>query len=80
MALGKYRHKVTGKVVEVDDRYAAAIKAFEPVSQDTRVDIYNCCGGGLWNDEDEEQELESAGVDTTDWPATDEPTDENEGE
>lgn len=78
MALGKYRHKVTGKVVEVDDRYAAAIKALEPVSQDTRVDVDNCCGGGYV--EDEGQELESAGVDTSDWPANDEPTDENEGE
>lgn len=80
MALGKYRHTVTGKVVEVDDRYASAIKALEPVDPDTRVDVDNCCGGGYVEDEEQELELESAGVDTTDWPATDEPTDENEGE
>ena len=78
MALGKYRHTVTGKVVEVDDRYASAIKALEPVDQDTRVDVDNCCGGAYV--EDEGQEMEFAGVDTADWPATDEPTDTNEGE
>lgn len=80
MALGKYRHKVTGKVVEVDDRYAQAISAYEPVDPDARVDVDNCCGGGPVDVEDEGQELGSAGVDTADWPADDEPTDTNEGE
>lgn len=86
MALGKFRHKVTGKVVELDTRYASAISAFEPADSDARVDNLDpCCGAGAeedldWGDEDVDQELVSAGVDTLDWPADDEPTDTNEGE
>lgn len=44
--MGKYRHKVTGRVREVSDSYARAVSALEPVSDDTEVSPENCapCG------------------------------------
>ena len=46
--MGKYRHKVTGKVGEYSDSYAAAVSALEPVSEDTPTSPVDCgpCGGG----------------------------------
>lgn len=44
--MGKYRHKVTGRVVELPDDYARAIRAFEPVDNDAEVSDTPClpCG------------------------------------
>lgn len=69
--MGKYRHKVTGRVREVSDSYARAVSALEPVSGDTAVSPENCgpCGSQT-----------PAGVGYED-SLVDEPTDENdEGE
>lgn len=46
--MGKYRHKVTGKVRELDDSYAKAVSALEPVSEDTPLTRLDCgpCGAG----------------------------------
>lgn len=42
--MGKYRHTVTGKVAELDDDYASAIKALEPVDESTPTDPCKTCG------------------------------------
>lgn len=33
--MGKYRHKITGRVSDLRDSYAALFDNFEPVSEDT---------------------------------------------
>lgn len=80
--MGKYRHVVSGRVVERDDAYARRSKAFESVDGDTPLSDKPCipCGfddtsaGVEDNEAVEIQSYEDYGLDNT------EPTTSVEGE
>lgn len=80
--MGKYRHVVSGRIVERDDAYARRSRAFEPVDEDTPLSDKPCipCGfdntsaGVEVNEAVEIQSYEDYGLDYT------EPVNSVEGE
>lgn len=66
--MGKYRHVVSGRVVERDDAYARRSKAFEPVPEDTPLSDEPCIPCGVSNssagvEDNEAVEVQDYGLD-----------------
>lgn len=78
--MGKYRHKVTGVVRELDDRYAKAVSAFEPVSDDTEVSPEPCGPCGIDTSAGAEEYAETAPMFYDEGDEYEEPTYRDVGE